>query len=299
MKSMKKIKYSKLILSEIKRLIPGNIQPGEVIHNIQQKMLNEEIRENYLKALPKLTKEDKLNLSLEDIINSLEIREELLKNQGSCGPGVPNDPEEEGAARAAIPRDRWDSFHPGRLSLFQACGAEPDATPLPINLIGGVITTDNIYFLGGMPLIPWGRKSEPGFTGCWNSMGMKICPPDIYQRSNTILEKYTWRSAKELLNKGGWGKPRRPQFELLSHLQGERTFWANRCPDWSYQRTDPRPHKTWDQGRPPPRTKYGGEAWIARHRGGKTKVCSREDGYNDPYVWYLQNYEDCEKEGEN
>ena len=144
-------------------------------------------------------------------------------------------------------------------------------TPQPIEKRNNLILQDRVYFLGGMPLIFW--MNGP------NRMGLKICPPniDLHNCYHALMfEKYRWKSAKKLRD-----------FKLYSHLYDEYSFWKN---DPENPRSIYLRH--WDQGRPAPRTYYRSEHWIQRHQGSNIPICPELDGYNDPYVKYIQSSED-------
>ena len=63
--------------------------PFDIAHKIQVITVLDELRNNYLEALPKLWTSDKLTMSLEDIINPIERKERLyyLKESWSVHPG--------------------------------------------------------------------------------------------------------------------------------------------------------------------------------------------------------------------
>ena len=263
MVSMKEIRAShtswRTFLMVINRLFPET--PPEIIRALQLQLhqfVFGELRETYLKGLPKLLTSDKLEMPLEDIINPIEKKETLLITRhwgvdGSLG----------------------DICHPGRLSLIQDWKfntSDPEDGVTPIESWGRRILQDRVYFIGGRPLIFW-----KNFGHANEAMGLKICPPDIhlYER-HLMLSGYRWKTSEEL-----------QAFKLLPHLEDEYKFWKN-------DRESVRSifSREWDHGRPPPRTYWGGSYWIQRHRGGKTPFCPYTDGYNDPYVWYLQWFED-------
>ena len=254
--------------------------------------LLEEIRNKYLKGLPEILTSSKLNMSLESIINGIEEREGLLKARVSLSNDICS--RCEGCDfKGQCPR-RWCAnnsllFHPGRISLLndldmcpRRSGGRQEAIeyPNPIEMYGGRILMDRIYFSGGRPLIPWRSPYD-------DSIGLKICPPDIDQgERHLMLEEYAWKNSKQLINFA----------VLLPHLPDEWTFWAKKDDD-NPRSVNGRFHEkpwAWDQGRPIPRTYMGSHLWRHRHKGGKIDVCPEEDGYNDPYAWFIQSFEDVD-----
>ena len=70
----------------LNRLCPRT--PLDVSRKIQLDMIGGELREKYLKGLPKLWSSTRLDMSLEEIINPIEAKEkQLTKMNKECHPG--------------------------------------------------------------------------------------------------------------------------------------------------------------------------------------------------------------------
>ena len=138
----------------------------------------------------------------------------------------------------------------------------------------------DLYFIGGLPLTFWENQ---------DAMGMKFVDPVLRNGAGAVWEGgehdttpkaqtaknryYQWATEEKIL-----------KYELLPHLRDEITFSGGESSE--------RGQEYLQNERKQPRTLWGGKRWIERHAGGKTPFCHVADGYNDHYVWYIQQFED-------
>jgi len=141
----------------------------------------------------------------------------------------------------------------------------------------------DLYFIGGLPLTFWENQ---------DAMGMKFIDPVLRNGAGAVWEGgehdttpkaqtaknryYQWATEEKIL-----------KYELLPHLRDEVTFSGGESSE--------RGQEYLQNERKQPRTLWGGKRWIERHAGGKTPFCHSADGYNDHYVWYIQQFEDTWK----
>ena len=222
--------------------------PFDASQNIKMRMIHGELRKNYLEALPELWATTDSNLTVAVCAES-ELLEEKEKRFSLMKKG----------------------YHPGR-RLLGSCSVNLILPRIESPGAGSkAVLQDRVYFLGGRPLIFW-RIGD--------TMGLKLCPPDIGRfHRYLMLDIYRWKSAEEL-----------QAFVLYPYLDEEYTFWSSNSdhPMSIFSRTH------WDQGRPEPRTYHGSSSWIQRHKGGKAPFCPHKDGMCDIYANYLNTFEDID-----
>ena len=269
----------------------------------------EEIRERYLSGFPSLLPSEKLDLSLDDIIDPMETFEQRIWAQGHYHPG-----------RLTLDLDAYHHAYTGSMGLredhvckvlemgwvnleeggrfcegYRCPPKEGDPFPgkhrlldRPENRIEDPSEAasrawaglQDTYFLGGLPLIFWSRKRG-------NSMGMRVsteefCQPPPPFSSSTVhvadfqrgrVAGFQWRSSKEL-----------QEYERMWYLPTEREY---RCVHRSLVH---------DEYLRIPRTyRNGPQSWIDRHAGGGTPVDKRLDGSTDAYIHHIQRIEDIDR----
>ena len=288
--------------------------------NISRKIFmilqGEEIRERFLSAFPPLRSDEKLDLSLDDIINPIEILEKKSHRMG-CHPGrLTLDPERYNRAwldnrhgnpgygypRGETPPHMRAGFlyapTTGKHRLLDV-GSETDFIENPHRL---ALVEDefrqrdlpwglqDMYFLGGLPLEYWCNGNSMGMAVRWS-------PPcsENFQWPGTAFRAQTDEEAGEGGDYSRVTECRRTYcFSRMRYLPCERAWWTRGGVGEFvefYNRT--------------PRTWLGNEWWISglgrveRYGSGASL---QELGHNE-YIRYIQKIEDfdeaakCEGEG--
>ena len=252
--------------------IRGDFLPADITEKIylilqsdQQKEISKELGERYLSGFPRLLKSEKLDLSLDDIIDPIGIGEKTSQER-NCHPG-----------RLTLNPDAYHHAYTMSLSLGRQmvretmrCGPNGDwvgkhrlldrperdngTTWYPPGL-------HDVYFLGGLPLIYWSRG---------NAMGMRVLANAIDQGSTMKIAGFQWRSATDL-----------SEYTRMWYLPTERATIGPDIPeDWT-----PRYRL--------PRTYYSNWMWIGRAFNEWSRpVAEFIDGRNDTYINYIQIIED-------
>ena len=163
--------------------------------NISRKIFmilqGEEIRERFLSAFPPLRTDEKLDLSLDEIINPIEILEEKSHTRG-CHPGrLTLDPDRYHRAFTGddtiVPHHMRAGFISTPWGKHRLLDRNENHNPHLKSLIkqnDGRITwgLQDLYFMGGVPLMYWCRG---------DSMGMWVPhnPPDSrnFQWTSTVF----------------------------------------------------------------------------------------------------------------
>ena len=230
--------------------------PSDLSHKIQLSIIVEELKEKYLSGFPPLRKDEKLNLSLDDIINPIEIGEKKAQ-EGGCNPG-----------RLTLNPDAYHHAYTmtmyGENSMVEEhmrCGIggknnhihrRLSRDPSQVHCEG---LEDSIYFIGGSPLIYWGggREDPDGAMGMVLSDAEVLCARRGLLHSGfqwTTLEKlqeftlYTYLPDKCTYIKDAILQSRNTGREQLGGLidfrKSPRTYWGNS--KWCRYRIWPLPH---------------------------------------------------------
>ena len=272
---------------------------GDLKHwdsNISRKIFDilhtEEIRERFLSGFSnvRVFTSEKLDLSLDEIINPIRFLEEKSHKRGCHAGRLTLNPQEYHRSitgndslapnylRAGFLSTPWgnhrlldvseDIKNPVRASL-----KKKDAEEINWGL-------QDVYFLGGLPLIYWTKG---------NAIGMKVLTKPLMQDIKTprgnlpvnVRQNFQWRSLEES-----------SEYTRMWYLPTERETHGAKIPDnWI-------PRRFLHQKEP--RTYLSNQAWIDRHTGGKTPVDGLLDNSNDIYINYIQIIEDitiAEKSG--
>ena len=259
----------------------------------------EELRERYISGFPPLLTSEKLDLSLDDIIDPMETFEERIWAQGHYHPGRltlnPDDyhhayTESMGMGKRHVcktlemgwvnvrecgsfcegyryPPQEGDPF-PGKHRLLDRPeNRTEDPSEAASRAWAGLQDT---YFLGGLPLIYWSRKRG-------NSMGMKVSTEEFCQPSDPSSMRaitanfqrgrvagFQWRSSKELQKyERGWYLPTETEYRCVSHIEPE------------------------EQVRIPRTYRSGSQIWIDKQGGAV-------HGWTDTYIHHIQRIEDID-----
>ena len=274
--------------------------------NINQKIFmilqGEEIGERFLSAFPPLRSDEKLDLSLDDIINPIEILEKKSHRKG-CHPGrLTLDPERYNRA--------WDNdrhvdhgWHPrwgGGTPPHMRAGflATPwgkhrllDVSENIENPHRRALAKDvyqqrhlswglqDMYFLGGLPLEYWCNG---------DSMGMMVpqSPPcsDTYQWPGTAFRAQTDEEAGDdgdfsCVTECG----RTYCFSRMFYLPCERVWWT-RCGVGEFLEIHERNPLTW----------HGNQDWIGDNRPSGPDTSNLLFSHN-VYIKYIQKIEDFDE----
>ena len=214
----------------------------------------EELLERYLSGFPRLLSSEKLELSLDDIIDPIGVGEKKSQ-EANCHPG-----------RLTLNPDAY--HHAGmwfrKWQVARGCARWAGKHRLLARPVLDDGTTWNhlglqdVYFLGGLPLIYWCREGV---------MGMRVLTKPL--EHGYRMPELQWKSAKD-----------QSEYTRMWYLPTEETTFGPNIPeDWT-----PRDRV--------PRTYWGNQRWTDRHAGGKTPVDEFKDGRNDTYINYLQIIED-------
>ena len=260
----------------------------------------EELRERYLSGFPPLLTSEKLDLSLDDIIDPMETFEERIWAQGHYHPGRltlnPDDyhhayTESMGMGKRHVCKTlemgwvnlqdggsfcegyrrppREGEPYPGKHRLLDRPeNRTEDPSEAASRAWAGLQDT---YFLGGLPLIFWSRKRG-------NSMGMRVSTEEFCQPSDPAdyrtvhvanfqrgrVAGFQWRNSKELQKyERGWYLPTETEYRCVSHIEPE------------------------EQVRIPRTYRSGSQLWIDK-QAGVTHRCT------DTYIHHIQRIEDID-----
>ena len=244
--------------------------PVDLSRKIFMILQTEELRERYLSGFPCQLSSEKLDLSLDDIIDPIGIGEKKSQER-NCHPG-----------RLSLNPDAYHhaytmSLSPERQMVRETMRCGPNGDWVGKHRLLDRPELDNgttwypqglhdVYFLGGLPLIYWSRR---------NAMGMRVMTEPLYhahrddQRTWQRTDGFQWKSAKDL-----------SEYTRMWYLPTEKATLEVPLP------------KGWTPRSRTPRTYWGNQRYIDRHAGGKTPVDEVLDGSNDTYIGYIQVIED-------
>ena len=278
--------------------------------NISQKIFmilhGEEIRERFLSAFPPLNRFEKLDLSLDDIINPIEILEEKSHKKG-CHPGrLTLDPEAYHRAFTGGKSSFNDAKQDARDRELEDDYSHESNTICPGFMRSGYLNTpwgkhrllaknenpnpyqkalgqhdprslwglQDLYFIGGLPLMYWCRG---------DSMGMSVFhgPPDsvYYQWTSTVFRP-TQEIDQDMGRVGPCGKTY--CFSRMWYIPTELTWRKNRNWGGRWIPVDERRPRTW----------FGNEEWVRRRPGINESVGWGKDKFNNAYIEDIQRTED-------
>ena len=254
-----------------------------IIRKIFMILQTEEIRERFLSPFPPLRSDEKLDLSLDEIINPIEVLEERSHTRG-CHPGrLTLDPDRYHRAFTGddtiVPHHMRAGFISTPWGKHRLLDRNENHNPHLQSLIkqqDGRITwgLQDLYFMGGVPLMYWRRG---------DSMGMWVPqnPPDSrnFQWTSTVF--YPEDPDEDMgRTRGGW---RTYCFKRMWYLPTEMSWWG-RGVGWPWIPLHERRPRTW----------FGNEEWV-RRRPGLDEPVGPADKSNIPYVSYIQLIEDFSK----
>ena len=230
--------------------------PPILAEKIQKTFVHTELRERYLSGFPTLRSDEKLDLSLDDIIDPGEVWERRCEN-GGCHPGrLALD------GSAYIQRDWPRQKYPRHLRCGPVYMQEPSRRTLtdsdrygrPVDGhqtgFGFQASHESIYFAGGVPLIPWSTKE--------GNMGLKLfagkkCPWACHHNDHTC--SFQFLDFDYIIE----------NFKRLPHLDDEHTYFKKLNPESDHNRkfdgsrSLPRSFvfdKDWKKGKPDVYGKY-------------------------------------------
>lgn len=250
--------------------------PYDVRKFIHTYLYLEEIKRNYLSGFPILSTNEKLKLTLNDIINPIRVGEKKAY-KGGVHPG-----------RLTLNPDAYHDNLMGRKRRIRCCGGHP--TRLRRCGIGKPCEwkhrlldypeykqhpsfcwrhgLQQIYFMCGLPLIFWSYNHSMGLK--WYDQRFVLRPEGATPYPMNSLQ---WKTNKDL-----------DEYNLPWWINDEMTYLSTI--GVLDRRTLIR------RFRHEPRTRWSSEEYCMRHSGGKATFDPQKDGANDMYVVYLQHFED-------
>ena len=272
-----------------------------------------EIRERFLSAFPPLRADEKLDLSLNDIINPIEILEEKSHRTG-CHPGrLRLDPEKynrawldnrNGNPGYGYPLDPYGI--PPHMMASQACAwlaapttgkhrlldieSETDfiSHPHRLDLVENQFRQrhlpwglQDMYFLGGLPLEYWCNGDSMGMAVSWN--------PPCSENFQWLGTAFRAQTDEEAGDGGDYSQVteccRTYCFSRMWYLPCERAWWTR-------DGGDQQGGEFIEIHERRPRTENGNEWWIT----GQAEMSGHDNGGQElghnVYIKYIQKIED-------
>ena len=261
--------------------------------NISRKIFDiihtEEIRERFLSGFryEQIFSSEKLDLSLDDIINPIRIFEKRSHKRG-CHPGrltlnakeyhraiTGNDSLAPNYLRAGFLSTPW-----GNHRLLDVSEDINNPVRAALTKKGDQIITwglQDVYFLGGLPLIYWSKGDAMGMKVPTEPLMQDIKTPGGYLPANP-RQHFQWRSLEELSEYTRmWYLPTEVSWRYLGGIVG-RLFV--------------------DITERVPRTWHGNKPWITGQTVGVVPAEKRQlrgqDYVHFAYIMYIQQIEDLE-----
>ena len=267
---------------------------SNISRNIFMVLQTEEIRGRFLSAFPPLRSYEKLDLSLDDIINPIEVFEKTSHRKG-CHPGrLTLNPDRYSRAwgegrwttlldpnlygqdappymRAGYLASPWANKH--RLLDVSEDIENPHRSALERDDLGTMLQwgLQDLYFLGGLPLLYWCNG---------DSMGMMVpqIPPNsnTYQWPGTVFRRrQTWQEGEDMTSECG----RTYCFSRMWYIPMEVAWWEQDG-EGEFLEMHNRAPMTWN----------GNRDWI-----GKGPDTSNLLFGHNVYIKYIQKIEDFDE----
>ena len=241
----------------------------------------EEIRERFLSAFPPLKTLEKLNYSLDDIINPIAVLEEKSHKRGCHSGRLTLNPMEYHRAITGNGSLAPNYLRAGFLSTPWGNHRLLDVSEDIKNPVRKALTKkddqvitwglQDVYFMGGLPLIYWTKG---------NAMGMKVPTEPLMQDIKTSwgdlptnpCQHFQWRSLDELSEYTRmWYLPTEDSWRSLGGNIGRLSV---------------------DITERVPRTWHGNKPWITGAK--QREKIGGEDYVHFAYIMYIQQIEDLE-----